>query len=706
MAQPQQKKLGVTDPISTDRPSQRDVRLTSQLEECLHENRLYETKPGRQNRERVLLELNEIVKEWVTKVSIAQGIPEHDAKNSGVRVCTFGSYRLGVDGPGADIDTLVVTPRHISRPVHVFGQFDPTTGTEPPRDIVLISILRLNPHAEDIVGVHDAYVPVVKFRYRGVEIDLLCAPLQMSRIPDKFDILEDKVLRNVDDATQRSINGVRVTDAILKLVPSIPNFRTVLRAVKLWAKQRQVYSNSLGYLGGVAWAILTARVCQLYPNAAPSLLLSRFFRLYDTWNWNTNQQSAPVLLCAISPGNPPLGFKIWSPHVNQRHHMPIITPSYPSMNTTHNVSSSTLSVLKTEIARGRQVCDAMEAEADKEVDDSVKKGTEAWQGLFKPSEFFGIFRRYLKIDVFADTVENFKRWNGLVESRLRHLILRLEEWGFAKLIQPYPTGFRSNPELATGCGQTFFFGLSFSPPSNPSEPGGAPTRPTVDLSSPVRMWKQQVKSWSEKTAAMDLAVTIIGSKDLPSFVKDLIPSGTSSGKSGKKKKKRKAKALNAEKEKKESKENKDSVGNGAAKTDGTEPDSETVDASAGNPKGDGDGKSDTIDGLDKENAKRARMEKSGSSQSTGGSKDQNGSNGEKAEETTMAERLRAMAAAKGNTASVVNDELVTEPSTGVATGGERGSINVKFRTNPARKVNGEAAGSLKDDATGNGTADS
>lgn len=48
---------------------------------------------------------------------------------------------------------------------------------------------------------------------------------------------------------------------------------------------RQVYSNVLGCLGGVNWAILVAFVVQRYPKAPPAVLLSKFFLMYHRWKW-------------------------------------------------------------------------------------------------------------------------------------------------------------------------------------------------------------------------------------------------------------------------------------------------------------------------------------------------------------------------------------------------------------------------------------
>ena len=87
-----------------------------------------------------------------------------------------------------------------------------------------------------------------------------------------------------------------MTDIILKLVPNQETFKTTLRCIKLWAKNRGIYSNVLGYLGGVAWAILVANICIIFPHLAPNKLLYNFFRFYSQWEWNADN---PIHLTEI-----------------------------------------------------------------------------------------------------------------------------------------------------------------------------------------------------------------------------------------------------------------------------------------------------------------------------------------------------------------------------------------------------------------------
>ena len=60
--------------------------------------------------------------------------------------------------------------------------------------------------------------------------------------PPEFSIGADSLLRNLDDASQRSINGARVAEKLLHCVPSVDNFRLALRGIKLWAKSMFIQS--------------------------------------------------------------------------------------------------------------------------------------------------------------------------------------------------------------------------------------------------------------------------------------------------------------------------------------------------------------------------------------------------------------------------------------------------------------------------------
>jgi poly(A) polymerase len=202
--------------------------------------------------------------------------------------------RLGVNSPGGDIDTLCLCCRHIERD-DFFGE--------------LFQLLQALPEVKDITPVPDAFVPVIKMEFDGIAIDLLFAKLALSMIPDGIDLLDPNNLKNLDEKSVLSLNGCRVTDQILRLVPNIQNFRITLRMIKLWAKARGIYGNVVGFLGGVSWAMLTARICQLYPNALPSTLVTRFFRVFSNWKWPN-----PVLLTHIQEGGI-LAKKVWNPKV-------------------------------------------------------------------------------------------------------------------------------------------------------------------------------------------------------------------------------------------------------------------------------------------------------------------------------------------------------------------------------------------------------
>lgn len=123
---------------------------------------------------------------------------------------------------------------------------------------------------------------------------------------------DNNLLLGLDERCIRSLNGSRVTDEILRLVPSVPVFRLALRTIKLWAKKRAIYSNIMGFLGGVAWAMLVARVCQMYPNACAASIVSRFFRIMYQWGW-----PQPILLKPMEEG--PLPVRQWNPTVSSNY---------------------------------------------------------------------------------------------------------------------------------------------------------------------------------------------------------------------------------------------------------------------------------------------------------------------------------------------------------------------------------------------------
>ncbi|KAL1365921.1 hypothetical protein HN51_013869 [Arachis hypogaea] len=476
----QQQRLGITEPISLGGPTEYDVIKTRELEKYLQDAGLYENQEEAVSREEVLGRLDQIVKIWVKTISRAKGLNDQLVQEANAKIFTFGSYRLGVHGPGADIDTLCVAPRHVSREEDFFGE--------------LHRMLSEMPEVTELHPVPDAHVPVMGFKFNGVSIDLLYARLSLWVIPEDLDISQESILQNADEQTVRSLNGCRVTDQILRLVPNIQNFRTTLRCMRFWAKRRGVYSNVSGFLGGINWALLVARICQLFPNALPNMLVSRFFRVYTQWRWPN-----PVLLCAIEEGS--LGLQVWDPRrypKDRFHLMPIITPAYPCMNSSYNVSSSTLRIMTEEFQRGNEICEAMEA------------NNANWDALFEPYPFFEAYKNYLQIDVSAENADDLRKWKGWVESRLRHLTLKIERHTYGMLqCHPHPGDF-SDKSKPFHC--SYFMGLQRKQgvPVNEGE--------QFDIRHTVEEFKHSVNMYTLWKPGMAIQVSHVKRRSIPNFV--------------------------------------------------------------------------------------------------------------------------------------------------------------------------------------------
>src|SRR5579871_1559783 len=95
--------------------------------------------------------------------------------------------------------------------------------------------------------------------------------------------------------------------------------------------------------------------------------------------------------------------------------MPIITPAYPSMCSTHNITPSTKAAILGEMSKAADIVDR------------IITGNGSWKQLFQRHTFFTKdYRYYLTVKASCKDQEMSVKWSGLVESKIRHLVMNLE----------------------------------------------------------------------------------------------------------------------------------------------------------------------------------------------------------------------------------------------------------------------------------------
>ncbi|OHW96392.1 poly polymerase [Colletotrichum incanum] len=423
----EERPLGVTPPISSALPTEAENHAMQTLIDELRRQNTFESPADTQKRqassEKVLEHLARICDEFVKRVARKRE-EGNDAliRDARGKIFTYGSYRLGVYGPGSDIDTLVVAPKYVTRADYFEIFPDLLKEMAPPGAIT------------DMAVVADAFVPIIKFEFSGISIDLIFSRIAMlKQLPKDFNVQDSGLLRGLDEAELRSLNGTRVTDEILSLVPEQATFKLALRAIKLWAQRRAIYANIMGFPGGVAWAMLVARVCQLYPKAASSVIVNKFFHIMRRWPW-----PQPVLLKQVEGG--PLQVRVWNPKLykgDQFHLMPVITPAYPSMCATYNITRSAMTVIQQELQRGCEITDA------------IMLGRSPWSDLFVKHTFFTQgYKYYISVITSSTDKEAHKVWSGYVESKVRVLVQGLEQHQSIALAHAFNKGYERRHRCA------------------------------------------------------------------------------------------------------------------------------------------------------------------------------------------------------------------------------------------------------------------
>ena len=395
--------------VGTNPPTGEELTFTASLQKYCDENIPLESREGIQRRERALNKIGQLSREWIRSVCRKKGFTPEVVESAGGQLFTSGSYRLGVHEPGADIDTILVAPNMCTREDFFGGLME--NDTRDPSS--LSERIRRHPDVTNFVPVEGAAVPLLTFDWEGVNIDLLFARLNSAAVPVSLDIDNDAVLDGVDSATEKSLNGPRVTNLIAALVSGTPQryqtFLTVVRCVRKIFKARGLYMNKMGYWGGVNINIGVALCVQLYPLDPPASLLRKFFLVFKTWRWPN-----PVML--TKPHDAGLGLPVWSSQHAHRQVAPIITPAYPAMNSTLAVSRQTLKIMHEEFCRGHELVDQLWKQHQQNPAAELD-----WKELFRPSDFFINYPNYLSLCIVGPTQADTQAWAGFVESRLRKL---------------------------------------------------------------------------------------------------------------------------------------------------------------------------------------------------------------------------------------------------------------------------------------------
>jgi poly(A) polymerase len=102
------RQFGVTPPISLALPTEDELRLNESLIAELRGQNNFEAADDTERRKKVLGHLQKVTEQFVRHVGLKKGLAPSVIESAGGKVATFGSYRLGVYGPGTCLSSCAL----------------------------------------------------------------------------------------------------------------------------------------------------------------------------------------------------------------------------------------------------------------------------------------------------------------------------------------------------------------------------------------------------------------------------------------------------------------------------------------------------------------------------------------------------------------------------------------------------------------------
>jgi poly(A) polymerase len=297
----------------------------------------------------------------------------------------LGSARLDVASSNSDLDVICLIPDYVAGKRFLARVEECLHGLCDRSQVVV-----------------DARFPVLRLQIEGISLDLLYTQVEAVAGWERLDLAAiAPLIKNT-----KVIIGCWDADLILDRVTArlpLAAFQLLLKSVRSWAKSREIYGNSWGFLGGFSWSILCAYSCIDYRGSDFSIesLLAHFFELFSRYNWRE-----PLALTDAG--------RAYEAHT-PRDWLPIVSAIEPCKNTARNVTRSTAKILQSEFTRGATITSQIIA------------GKSDWLSVYTPSNLAGEFANVLAITIAHPDRPELEKSLGILEACIIGLVIQLEQ---------------------------------------------------------------------------------------------------------------------------------------------------------------------------------------------------------------------------------------------------------------------------------------